>query len=165
MNADDYERGDGNEEEGADKYDQTTAGVFYHAWFAQGKGRHVYMIHAQNPMVQEAVSAILGGSAAIPLIARDVYYAASKLQLLENGIRRFKDKMKVLIQAGMNTAQRREESRAIWEKMKEPAKKELDTELLKEMELVDWAQATNEQLLSIFVAFLENMNFMRRTFS
>jgi hypothetical protein len=45
----------------------------------------------------------------------------------------------------MNTAQRMEESRAIWEKTKEPAKKELDTELLKEMKLVDWAQATNEQ--------------------
>jgi hypothetical protein len=50
------------------------------------------MIHAQNPMAQEAVSAILGGSV-IPLIAREVYYAASELQLLENGIRRFKDKM------------------------------------------------------------------------
>jgi hypothetical protein len=50
------------------------------------------MIHAQNPMVQEAVPAILGGSV-IPLIAREVYYAASEMQLLENGIRRFKDKM------------------------------------------------------------------------
>jgi hypothetical protein len=39
MNVDDYEREDGNEVEEADKYDQTTAGVFYHAWFAQGKGR------------------------------------------------------------------------------------------------------------------------------
>jgi hypothetical protein len=58
MNADDYGREDGNEEEEADKYDQTTAGVFYHAWFAQGKGIHVYMIHAQNPVVQEAVPAI-----------------------------------------------------------------------------------------------------------
>jgi hypothetical protein len=82
MNAGDYERGDGNEGEEADKYDQTTAGVSYHAWFAQGKGRHVYMIHAQNPMVQEAVSDILGESL-IPLIAREVYYAASELQLLE----------------------------------------------------------------------------------
>ena len=87
---------------------------------------------------------VLGGSV-IPMIAREVYYAASELQLLENGIRRFKDKMKVLIQAGMNTAQRMEESRAIWEKTKEPAKKELDNELLKEMGLEDWAQATDEQ--------------------
>jgi hypothetical protein len=102
------------------------------------------MVHAKKTMIQETVAAALGGDV-IPLIARDVYYAASELQLLENGIRRFKDKMTVLIQAGMNTAQRREESRAIWEKMKEPAKKELGTELLKEMELVDWAQATNEQ--------------------
>jgi len=74
-----------------------------------------------------------------------VYYAASELQLLENGIRRFKDKMKVLIQAGMNTEQRREASRAIWENTKEPAKKELDTELLKEMGLKDWAHASDEQ--------------------
>jgi hypothetical protein len=96
MNADDYERGDGNEEEEAGKYDQTAVGVFYHAWFAQGKVRHVYMIHAQNPMAQEAVSAILGGSVT-PLIAREVYYALrarrSELQLLENRIRRFKDKI------------------------------------------------------------------------
>ena len=47
-------------------------------------------------MVQEAVAAVLGGSV-IPMIAREVYYAASELQLLENGIRRFKDKMAVLI--------------------------------------------------------------------
>jgi hypothetical protein len=107
-------------------------------WLQQGKGRHVYMIHAQNPVVQEAVSAILGGSV-IPLIARDVYYAASELQRLENGIRRFKDKMAVLLKAGMNTEQRRAASRAIWEDTKEPAKKDLDTELLKEMGLVDWA--------------------------
>ena len=86
----------GNEEEEAGKYDQTAVGVFYHAWFAQGKVRHVYMIHAQNPMAQEAVSAILGGSVT-PLIAREVYYALrarrSELQLLENRIRRFRDKI------------------------------------------------------------------------
>jgi hypothetical protein len=140
MNADDPERGDAEAEE-ADKYDQTMVGVFYHAWFTRGRGRHVYMIHAQNPMAQEAVSDILAGSV-MPLIARDVYYAASELQLLENSIRRFKDKMKALLQAGMNTEQRRVASRAIWEDTKELAKKDLDTELLKEMGLKDWAQAT-----------------------
>jgi hypothetical protein len=102
------------------------------------------MIHAQNPVVQEAVSAILGGSA-IPLIAREVYYAASELQLLENGIRRFKDKMTALIQAGMNTEQRRVASGDIWENTKVPAKKDLDTELLKELCLEDWAQASDAQ--------------------
>jgi hypothetical protein len=58
MNADDGNQ-EGEEEEEDDKYDQTTIGVLYHAWFAQGKGRHVYMIHAKKPMVQEARS---GGS-------------------------------------------------------------------------------------------------------
>jgi hypothetical protein len=53
--------------------------------------------------------------------------------------------MAALIQAGMNTSQRREEARAVWENTKEPAKKELDAELMKEMDLVDWAHATNEQ--------------------
>jgi hypothetical protein len=43
-----------------------------------------------------------------------------------------KDNMKALIQAGMNTEQRRGASRAIWENTKEPAKKELGTELLKD---------------------------------
>jgi hypothetical protein len=146
MNADDGNQ-EGEEEEEGDKYDQTTTGVFYHAWFAQGKGRHVY-IHdpRKNPMAQEAVAEVLGGSV-IPVIAWEVYYAyaASELQLLENGIRRFKDKMKVLIQAGMNTEQRRVESRVIWENTKETAKKELGTELLKELGLVDWAQASDEQ--------------------
>jgi hypothetical protein len=55
--------------------------------------------------------------------------------------------MEVLIQAGMNTEQRRVASRAIWENTKETAKKELDTELLKapELGLKDWAQASDEQ--------------------
>jgi hypothetical protein len=74
-----------------------------------------------------------------------VYYAASELQLLENGIRRFKDKLAVLIQAGKDSSLRRDEARAVWEKTKELAKKELDAELMKEMKLVDWTQATNEQ--------------------
>jgi hypothetical protein len=137
MNADDPDREEA-EEEATDKYDHTMVGVFYHAWFKKGRGRHVYMIHAHNPTVQEAVSAILGGSV-IPLIAREVYYAASELQLLENGIRRFKDKMTALIQAGMNTEQRRVASGDIWENTKVPAKKDLDTELLKELGLEDWA--------------------------
>jgi hypothetical protein len=62
------------------EYDHTMVGVFYHALFKKGWGRHVYMIHAHNPKVQEAVCAILGGSA-IPLIEREVYYAASEMQL------------------------------------------------------------------------------------
>jgi hypothetical protein len=33
----------------------------------------------------------------------------------------------------------------VWEETKEAAKKTVDTELLKEMGLEDWAQATNEQ--------------------
>jgi hypothetical protein len=37
-------------------YDQTGVGVFYHAWYAKGRGRHVYMAHAKNPMTQEAVA-------------------------------------------------------------------------------------------------------------
>jgi hypothetical protein len=37
LNIDDTEEGD------ADKYDQTAVGVPYHAWFANGKGRHVYI--------------------------------------------------------------------------------------------------------------------------
>jgi hypothetical protein len=54
MNADDPDREEA--EEATDKYDHTMAGVFYHAWFKKGRGRHVYMIHAHNPAVQEAVA-------------------------------------------------------------------------------------------------------------
>jgi hypothetical protein len=125
-------------------YDQTDVGVFYHAWFAKGRGRHVYMVHAKNPMIQEAVAAALGGDI-IPLIDREVYYAASEMELLENGICRFKDKLVVLIQADNDSTLRRKEGRAVWEKTKEGAKKKIDTELMQDMNLVDWAQATNEQ--------------------
>jgi hypothetical protein len=62
---------DDKEEDEDDKYDQTAVGMFYHAWFANGKGRHVYMVHAKNPMIQEAVAAALGGDV-IPLIAWEV---------------------------------------------------------------------------------------------
>ena len=75
--------------------------------------RHVYMVHAKNPVIQEAVAAALGGDI-IPLIDREVYYAASELQLLENGICRFKDKLAVLIQANKDSTPRREEARAVW---------------------------------------------------
>jgi hypothetical protein len=37
---------DYTEEGDAEKCDQTYVGVFYHAWFANGKGRRVYMVHA-----------------------------------------------------------------------------------------------------------------------
>ena len=121
MNVEDPDREEA-EEDAAVKYDHTMAGVPYHAWFKKGRGGHVYMIHAHNPKVQEAVCAILGGSV-IPLIEREVYYAASEMQLLENGIRRFKDKAKVLLKAGMGTQERRNASRAIWEDTKEQAKK------------------------------------------
>jgi hypothetical protein len=125
-------------------YDQTDVGVFYHAWYAKGRGRRVYMVHAKNLMTQEAVAAALGGDI-VPLIDRDVYYAASEMQLLENGIRRFKDKLAVLIQADNDAPLRRKEGRAVWEKTKEGAKNVFDTDLLQEMNLEDWAQATDKQ--------------------
>jgi hypothetical protein len=90
------------------------------------------MVHAKNPVIQEAVAAALGGDA-IPLIDRDVYYAASEMQLLENGIRRVKDKLAVLIGADNNGTSRRKEGKAVWEKTKESAKKEVDTGLLQEL--------------------------------
>jgi hypothetical protein len=102
------------------------------------------MVHAKTPMIQEAVAAALGGDG-IPLIDRDVYYAASEMQLLENGIRRSKDKLAVLIQADNDSTLRRKEGRDVWEKTKVGAKKKTDTELLQEMNLADWAQATDKQ--------------------
>jgi hypothetical protein len=67
------------------------------------------------------------------------------MQLLKNDIRRFKDKLAVLIQAINDAPLRRKEGRAVWEKTKEGAKKKADTELLQEMNLEDWAQATDKQ--------------------
>jgi hypothetical protein len=90
------------------------------------------------------VAAALAGDV-IPLIDRDVYYAASEMQLLENGIRRFKDKLAVLIGADNDAPSRRKEGRAVWKKTKEDAKKKVDAGLLQELGLEDWAQATNEQ--------------------
>jgi hypothetical protein len=82
------------------------------------------------------VAAALGGDV-IPLIDRDVYYAASEMQLLENGIRRSKDKLAVLIKADNDAPLRRKEGRAVWEKTKEGAKKQVDAELLQELKLED----------------------------
>jgi hypothetical protein len=50
-----------------------------------------------------------------------------------------------LIAADSSSNTRRKKVRAVWEETKEAAKKRVDTALLKEMDLVDWAQATNEQ--------------------
>jgi hypothetical protein len=58
-------------------YDQADMGVSYHAWYAKGRGRHVYMVHAKNPMTQEAVAAALGGDF-IPLIDRGVYHTTRR---------------------------------------------------------------------------------------
>jgi hypothetical protein len=89
-------------------YDQAGVGVFYHAWYGKGQGRHVFLIHAKNPVIQEEVAAALAGDV-IPLIDRSVYYAASEMQLLESGISKFKDKLAVLIGANNDSASRNEE--------------------------------------------------------
>ena len=56
-----------------------------------------------------------------------------------------KAKLHTLIAADSSSNTRRKKVRAVWEETKEAAKKRVDTALLKEMDLVDWAQATNEQ--------------------
>jgi hypothetical protein len=50
-----------------------------------------------------------------------------------------------LIGADNNATSRRKEGKAAWEETKEVAKKKVDAGLLQEMNLVDWAQASNEQ--------------------
>jgi hypothetical protein len=111
------------------------------------KAKHIYVIHARSQMIQETVAAPLTGDA-IPVVWDErctVYYAASEMQLLESSIRKFKAKLHTLTGADSNSNTKRKKSRAVWEETKEAAKKTVDTELLKEMGLEDWAQATNEQ--------------------
>jgi hypothetical protein len=89
-------------------YDQTDVGVFYHAWYAYTKGRGRHVGPRQKPGDTRSSGGCPRGGV-IPLIDRDVYYAASEMQLLENGIRRFKDKLTVLIQADNDAPLRRKE--------------------------------------------------------
>jgi hypothetical protein len=51
------------------EYNEEDCGVFYHAWCAQGQGRHVHMLHAKNQMVQEIAAAALAGDI-MPLVDR-----------------------------------------------------------------------------------------------
>jgi hypothetical protein len=95
-------------------------------------------------MIQENVAAALSGDV-IPMVEREVYFAAMEMQLLEGSISNFKAKLHTLIGADSSSNTRRKKVRAFWEDTKEAAKKRVDTALLKEMELVDWAQATNER--------------------
>jgi hypothetical protein len=88
-------------------------------------------------MTEENVAAALTGDA-IPMVGREVYYAASEMQLLEDSISKFKAKLHALIGVGSSSSTRRKKVRAVWEDTKEAAKKMVDTALLKEMELVDW---------------------------
>jgi hypothetical protein len=67
------------------------------------------------------------------------------MQLLEDSIRKFKAELRTLTGADSSSTARRKKSRAVWKETKEAAKKTVNTELLKEMGLEDWAQATNEQ--------------------
>jgi hypothetical protein len=126
------------------QYTESDVGVFYHAWLASAKAKHVYVIHARSQMIQENVAAALTGDV-IPMVGREVHYAASEIQLLEDSIRNFKAKLHTLTGADSSSTTRRKKSRAVWEETKEAAKKTVDTELLKEMGLEEWAQATNEQ--------------------
>jgi hypothetical protein len=68
-----------------------------------------------------------------------MHTAASEMQLLEDSIRKFKAELKTLTGADSNSTARRKKFRAVWEETKEAAKKTVDTELLKEMGLEDWA--------------------------
>jgi hypothetical protein len=120
------------------KYTGNGVGVFYHARLASAKVGHVYVIHARSQMIQEDVAAVLAGEV-IPMVEQDGYHAANEMKLLEHSISEFKAKLSTLIGA------RRKESRAVWEETKEAAKRTVGTALLKEMGLVDWAQATDEQ--------------------
>jgi hypothetical protein len=106
-------------------------------------GRSDVRCTAKGNRGAEGEDAALGGDI-IPLIDRDVYYAASEMQLLENGIRKFNGNLTVVIGADNNSTSRRKEGKAVWEETKEFAKKKADTALLQELNIVDWAQATNE---------------------
>ena len=65
------------------QYTGSDVGVSYHAWLASAKAKHVYVIHARSQMIQENVAAALTGDV-IPMVGREVYYAASEMQLLED---------------------------------------------------------------------------------
>jgi hypothetical protein len=91
---------------------ETDVGVFYHAWLASAKAKHVYVIHARSQMIQENVAAALAGDV-IPVVEREVYYAASEMQLLEDSIRKFKAELKTLTGADSNSTARRKKSRAV----------------------------------------------------
>jgi hypothetical protein len=58
------------------------------------------------------VAAALSGDA-IPLVEREVYYAASEMQLLEDSIHRFKKRLTTLIGADNNATSRRKDAKAV----------------------------------------------------
>ena len=49
------------------QYTESGVGVFYHAWLASAKAKHVYVIHARSQMIQENVAAALTGDV-IPMV-------------------------------------------------------------------------------------------------
>ena len=65
-------------------------------------GRSDVRCTAKGNRGAEGEDAALGGDI-IPLIDRDVYYAASEMQLLENGIRKFNGNLTVVIGADNNS--------------------------------------------------------------
>jgi hypothetical protein len=60
---------------------------------------------------------------AIPLVEREVYYAANEMQLLEDSVSKFKKRLIALTGADNNATSRRKDAKAVWEETKEPAKK------------------------------------------
>ena len=87
----------------------------YHAWLAAAKAKHVYVIHARSQVIQENVAAALTGDA-IPMVERELYYAAMEMQLLEDSISKFKAKLHTLIGADSSSNTRRKKVRAVWRK-------------------------------------------------
>jgi hypothetical protein len=126
------------------EYTEGDCGVFNHAWYTQGQGRHVY-IHDTRKTSDgaEIVAAALAGDT-MSLVDREVYYAASEMQALGDGIVKLK-KMAKLIGADNNSASKKKAGKAVWNEKKEALRKEMDTALMKEFGIVEWAKVGNEQ--------------------